>query len=255
VHASHEPAAPPSHGPSRRRGKVLAATLALFLMVLATLALTTARPPAATAQELPVMAALTGQCAAGQAVFHVEMVNSRTGTFNFAYVLSFGDIGVGNQSGETSLPAGQTFTHDFDPEPGAEPNWRVDIFDVDQGYNPVGQSNTLPNPCLTTTTTTSTTTTTTTSGTTTTTTPTDTTTTDPTTTTDTTTTSDTTLPTTTTTTDPGTIAPVSSEGDTGGLAQTGVAIAVLVGAAAMLLFNGIGLTRITRREWATRNDD
>ena len=252
MHASPEPVAPPSNDPPRgtRRRKVVASILALFVMVGAVLMLVLARPQSATAQELPIMGTLTGECVEELAVFHYELLNPVEGAYAFAYQLA-GSDGTANQSGETTLAAGETFTFDFTGESSTAPEWRVDILDPALGYPVVGQSDVVANPCGDTTTTTTTTTDTTTTTTDTTTT---TTTSAPT---DTTTTSDTTtdpLPVVTTTTD-AEIAPVSSDSSSGGLAQTGVAVVVLVGAAGVLLFNGIGLTTMTRPGWAAKSDE
>jgi hypothetical protein len=226
-------------------------TLALFTMALAAVAITAARPAAAHAQELPEWAQLTGTCESGQSLFHVEMLNPREGAFEFEYQLSALGFGGGVESGETSLAAGETFTLDFAPVANPQSEWRVYIAELPT-YNPVGQSNAVSDPCATTTTTTTTTTDATT-----------TTTTTGATSTSTTTTSDDTATTTTddfafpdaTTTTTGDIDPVASTGSGGGgLAQTGVGIAVLVGGAAVLLFNGIGLARMTRRGWGTEDE-
>ncbi|HEX6356015.1 hypothetical protein [Actinophytocola sp.] len=251
----HAEQPPPQTGRTSWRGKALAVVLAAFLMVLATLAIATGHPTRASAQA-QVIATLTGTCAGGQATFRVSMANPKSGAFNFAFHLaSTADPLQGVQEGEGSVAAGGTFTHDFTPvDPGTSTSWRAVFFDADAGFSMVGESNAV-NPCLTTTTTTTTTTTSAATTTTTTTTrPTTSTTTTSGTAPTSTTTSDFALPTTTTTTT-GAVTPAASSTNGGGLAKTGVAVLVLVGAGAVLLFNGIGLTRMTRRGWATRDDD
>ena len=263
MHASHEQVAPPPDSPlsvrrSRRR-KIAAMTLALSMMVLATLAIVTARPPRAEAQEeLPIIAELTGECVAEQSVFHVSMTNDRATTFNFEAGLSSGGATGSNQVTEASVAAGGVFTFDWAPEAPQTAKWGVYFFDADQFYAPVGQTNLLDDPCSTTSTTDESTT--------------DESTTDESTTdestsessstdestseestSESTSTDDLGFPTVTTTTD---IDPVASTGGSGGgLAQTGVAVVVLIGGAAVLLFNGIGLTRITRRGWGLEDDE
>jgi hypothetical protein len=246
-------------GPPRResgRNKVIAMALALFTMALATAVLVTARPQEAQAQEIPEIAVLTGTCEAEQSMFHVEMVNPRETTFDFEYQLSAFGFG-GGAGAETSLEPGATFSHDFPAEATPQTEWRVYFADADAGYSLVGQSNAVTDPCGEVSTTDESTT--------------DGTTTDESTTEESTTeestseestteestetsTDDFDFPVVTTTTDPGAIDPVSSNGSGGGLAQTGVAVVVLLGGAAVLLFNGIGLTRITRRGWATEDE-
>lgn len=256
MHASHEPETLSFDGPPRResrRGKVIAMGLALLTMALATVALVVARPPEAQAQEVPEIATLTGSCESEQSVFHVEMVNPRETTFNFEYQLSAFGFG-GGVGAETSLEPGATFTFDFPPEATAQTEWRVYFADADAGYSLVGQSNAVTNPCgEESTTDESTTDESTTDESTTDESTTEETTTESTETSTETTTDDFTFPTVTTTTDPG-IAPAASSGSGGGLAQTGVAVVVLIGGAAVLLFNGIGLTRITRRGWGSEDE-
>lgn len=260
MHASHEQVAPPPDDPTwvrrARRRKIVAMTLALFMMVPATFAIaTSARPPAAQAQTLPVIAELTGECVEEKSVFHLSMTNTRATTFNFQLELSANGAGGGNQFTDASVAAGGAFTFDFMPETPSAAQWAAYFFDADANYLPVAQSNLLDDPCGESTTTDETTTDETT---------TDETTTDETTTEETiteeTTTEETTVtstddlgfPTVTTTTD---IAPVASTTSGGSLAQTGVAVIVLLGGAAVLLFNGIGLTRITRRGWGVQDED
>ena len=264
MHDSDELAAPPSDDPAGRGGRrrtVIAVALALLVMVFATLAMATSRSPEAQAQD--DVATLTGTCSATDdtmAVFAFTFHNAEAAEFFFYYRLT--PFGTPDQegdfvvTGEATVAAGQDFSLTFDAMAhGDNPTWNVYV--LDSGGSTVGASNTLANPCLDTetTSTTTTTTTTTTSTTTTTTTDATTTTTDTTDTTDT-PTDDFTLPgddvVTTTTDDPGAVTNTSGGG---GLAQTGVAIAVFVGAAGVLLFNGIGLMRMTRRGWATENDD
>lgn len=265
MHASHEQVAPPPDDPTSvrraRRRKIVAMALALFTMVPATFAIaTSARPPEANAQVLPVIAELTGECVADMSVFHVSMTNTRATTFNFQLELSANGAGGGNQFTDASVAAGGAFTFDFMPETPSAAQWAAYFFDADANYLPTGQSNLLDDPCSDTTTTDETTTDeTTTDETTTDETTTDETTTDESTTEETTTeestvtsTDDLGFPTVTTTTD---IAPVASTTSGGGLAQTGVAVVVLLGGAAVLLFNGIGLTRITRRGWGLKDED
>ncbi len=262
MHASHELAAPtPDRG--TRGGKVVAVTLALLVMALATLGIAT-NPPKANAAD--VIATMTGTCdSTGKAVFSVSMPNPKTGAYNFEYRLVYTPSGGSPaQTGEATLAAGATFTKTFEPVVHSNrATWRVNFYDKDSALALTGESNRM-NPCTGSTTTTTTTTTT--SGTTTTTTTTTTsskatsTTTKPTTSTTTNATTSTTATTggtspTSTTTTTGAVAPAASSSTGGGLAKTGVAVLVLLGAGAVLLFNGIGLARMTRRGWATKDDD
>lgn len=159
MHASHELTGPPADRPSHgsRRRKIVAMSLALLTMVLATFALVSTRSPEAQAQDFPIEALLTGTCDTDttKAVFTVTMDNPRDTAFNMYYSLTPipdpSSTPYGGD-GEVSLAAGETFTHTFDVVThAAQPNWRVYFLDADLDYQPVYQSNVLSNPCLVTT--------------------------------------------------------------------------------------------------------